>query len=142
MSDPAQPTWLGMSPATLLLIAGGVGAALTKGIGALWRVITGREANAILLAENKRLTDERDNLGKKVDALQEEKLRIVGIILSWRATGKADFGDLPTGVHNLAELMDPQSARKSLDTHPELENWDPALSTPPGLRLPRTGKKK
>jgi hypothetical protein len=139
MSDPSQ-TGIQLSHG----IAAGIGLALA-GIGrALWSAITTskNETIALLKAERDRYKEERDKLGQEKDALQQEKLRMVGLIIAQRAKGSDDFGELPTGVRNLADLMDPNKERKELDTHPELENWDPALSTPPGLRLPRLGKKK
>jgi hypothetical protein len=125
-------------------IALGIGGALVAVGRTVWGALTKSrsETIAVLQAENARLLATVDKLGKEKDALQEEKLRMVGAVLSWRAKGNEDFGELPTGVRNLADLMDPEKDRKALDPHPELEGWDPALSTPPGLRLPRLGKKK
>jgi|SRR5689334_19479996 len=116
MADPNEPaTWFGLSPGTLLLIAGGIGAALTKGVGALWKVITGREANAVLTAENARLREALEKVGKEKDELVKIQLRMAASILRGRADPKIpdDFeAEMPTAVRNLADLMDPKAQHK------------------------------
>lgn len=117
-------------------IAAAIGLALA-GVGrALWSALTTsqKERIAVLEAENARKDAVIEKLGAKIDALQDEKFRMAGAINAARARGEDDFGELPTGVRNLVDLMDPRSARKSLDTHPELEGWEPNKTTPPGLR--------
>lgn len=129
MSEPSGGVTL--TPGNLAAI----GLAVVAVARAVWGAVTSnyKERIAVLEAENKRLLGVVEKLGADKDRMHAEQLRMVGIAL---ARG-SEFDELPTGIRTLAELVDPKSTRKSLparDPHPELEGWDPNLSTPPGLR--------
>lgn len=140
MSDPNAPTtWLGLNPAILLALATGLGAALTKGIGALWKVITGREANAVLLAENTRLREALDKVGKEKDELVKIQLRMAASVLRGRSDPKIpnEFEeDYPSAVRNLADLMDPNAQHKP-DAVLDATLRGYTDTTPPKLQPPR-----
>ena len=101
---------------------------------------------AVLEADNARLSATIDKLGHEKDGLrtQLETERVKAAAVTYRIRHDSNVSDdfaeeMPTAVRRMADLMDPKSTPKP-DPHPELEGWDPALSTPPGTRpkkLPR-----
>jgi hypothetical protein len=152
MSEPASTTWLGLSPAVLLATATALGAVLAKGIGALWKVVTGREAQTVLReqlaverAEKERLSTLVEKLGMQKDelrsVLERERLRAAGVVYRVHQDSRVDDAlveDMPTAVHERAKLLsgaDPH-ASWGADPHPDKE-WDPMQSTPPGAHKGR-----
>lgn len=162
MADPVTPTtWLGLNPAVLLTFAAGIGAAISKGIGAIWRAVQKgnkdltdglKEQLAVERAERLRLAASLEKVGAEKDALRDqlerERLKAAGVMYRVRQDPNVDDAlveDMPTAVHERAKLIagvDPH-ARWGADPHPS-KPWSPEESTPPGGHpaVPRPRAKK
>lgn len=158
MSDPnTSTTWLGLSPAVLLALAGGLGAAISKAVGAVWRAIQKgnkdvadglREQLAVERAERQRLSASLEKVGGEKDALRDqlekERLRAAGVVYRVHRDPEVDDAvveDMPTAVHERAKLLAGADPHRDWGANPHPEKpWNPTESTPPNLRPPRPRK--
>lgn len=156
MIDPPQPEapWFGLSPALLVPIVMALGAAVAKGIAALWKEVTGREANALLRAQNtelrsqiaveqaekKRLVETVDKVGRKADEYQAKYEAVVtraaGVVYRVQQNSDVDdsvVDDMPTAVHDRAKLFAGRDPHGEWGANPNPSKpWEPTESTPPG----------
>lgn len=142
-------------------MAAGIGAAISKGIGAVWRAIQKgnkdiadglREQLAVERAERLRLAASLEKVGGEKDALRDqlerERLRAAGVVYRIQQNAAVDDAlveDMPTAVHERAKLItggDPH-ATWGADPNPS-KPWDVNASTPPGghPKPPRPGRPK
>jgi outer membrane murein-binding lipoprotein Lpp len=131
-------------------IAVGLGGAAVAVGRAVWSALTRsrNETIAVLQAENARLLATVDKLGQDKDALRdkltEERVKSAAALTAARANPNVPNEEFeehyPSAVKNMADLMEGKAPPKKPDTHPELAGWDPAHSTPPGMRIPPTRK--